>query len=173
MNWKILLALFLENFRKVSEHPLERLNEIGLKDGMTFLDIGCTLGFYSFHASSVVGENGQVYALDINPEFIEYLKDKAERKGVKNIKTIVADARETGLPSESVDIVFLHLVLHDVDDKPAAIKEFNRILKKNGRLVIDEENVMSLHLVRKLAEDSGLKFIECLRKTIQIFEKIR
>jgi len=43
----------------------------------------------------------------------------------------VADAQATGLPSESVDIVFLHLVLHDIKDKPKAIREFHRILKKN------------------------------------------
>jgi ubiquinone/menaquinone biosynthesis C-methylase UbiE len=160
-----------ENFRRVTERPLERLSEIGLKEGMIFLDVGCTLGFYSFCAASIVGEKGLVYALDMNPNLIEYVKNKAERKRMKNIKTFVANAQETGLPPESVDMVFLHLVLHDIEDKPVAIREFNRILKRSGRLVIDEEDVMPLDMVRKLAEDSGFTFSECLRKTIQIFEK--
>jgi len=171
VNWKITLISFIENFRKLSEHPQERLSEIGLKEGMAFLDVGCTLGFYSFHAASIVGERGLVYALDINPDFIDYISKKASREGKKHIKTIVANAQETGLPQKSVDIVFLHLVLHDIEDKTRAIKEFNRILKQDGKLVIDEENVMPLDLIKRLAEDSGFKFSKRLRKTIQIFEK--
>jgi len=172
MKWKILIVSFLENFRKLSEHPLKRLTGIGLKERMTFLDVGCALGFYSFYASSIVGEKGLVYALDINPDFLDYISNKASKRGVKNIKTIVANAQETGLPQKSVDIVFLHLVLHDIKDKTAAIKEFNRVLKLGGKLVIDEENVMPSDLIKKLAEDSGFKFFERLRKTVQVFEKI-
>lgn len=173
MGWKILFVSLLERLRKFSEHPQEMLAEIGLKEGMTFLDVGCSLGFYSFYASFIVGKKGLVYALDVNPEFIEYVKNKAKRKEIENIKTIVANAQKTGLTPESVDIVFLHLVLHDIEDKPAAIREFKRVLKNNGKLVIDEENVIPLDLIRKLAEDSGFRLSKRLRKTIQIFEKIK
>ena len=173
MGWQILFVSLLERFRKFSGHPQERLAEIGLKEGMTFLDIGCALGFYSFYASSIIGKMGFVYALDVNPEFIEYVKNKAKRKEIKNIKTMVANAQETGLTPESVDIVFLHLVLHDIEDQTAAIREFNRVLKSHRKLVIDEENVMPLDLIRRLAEDSGFRLSKRLRKTIQIFEKIK
>ena len=44
--------------------------------------------------------------------------------------------------------------------------------EENGRLVVDEENVIPLNLVRRLAEDSGFRFFKCLRKTAQIFEKV-
>ena len=172
MNWKIMLISLLENFRKVTEHPLERLTEIGLKEGMTFLDIGCALGFYSFYASSIVGERGLVYALDVNPNFIEHIKNRAVKKGIKIIRTVIANAQQTSLPPKSVDIVFLHLVLHAIKDKPAAIREFDRILKPNGRLVIDEENVMPLSSIRKMVEESNFRFSNCLRKTVQIFEKM-
>jgi len=171
MNWKILVISFLEKFRKLSEDPLERLTEIGLKGGMTFLDVGCTLGFYSFPAASIVREKGLVYALDINSDFIEYIENKAKKKGIENVKSIAADAQNTGLSQESVDIVFLHLVLHDIEDKRKAIREFNRILKVNGKLVIDEENIISPNSIRKLVEEPGFRFSRNLRKTVQIFEK--
>jgi ubiquinone/menaquinone biosynthesis C-methylase UbiE len=173
MSWKTLLVSLLSSFRRFSEHPQERLKEIGLKEGMTFLDVGCSLGFYSFYASFIVGEKGLVYSLDVNPEFVEYVKNKAKRKRIGNIKAIMANAQETGLPSESIDVVFLHLVLHDIKDKPATIKEFKRVLKNDGKLVIDEENVMPLDLIRRLAENSGFILSKHLRKTIQIFEKIK
>jgi ubiquinone/menaquinone biosynthesis C-methylase UbiE len=172
MNWKILLIWFLEPFRKLSERPLERLGQIGLRQGMTILDVGCALGFYTFYASSIVGERGVVYAIDLNSGFIEYVKRKANAKGIKNINAAVADAQDTGLPSKSVDVVFLHLVLHDIKDKHAAIKEFNRILKEKGRLVIDEENVMLPDHISQMAEDSGFRLSRRLRKSMQIFEKV-
>jgi len=171
MNWKILLISLFEPFRKLAEHPAERLREIGLEEGMTFLDVGCTLGFYSFYASSIVGERGQVHALDVNSEFVDYVRKKAQRKGTQNVNALVANAQEIGLPSESVDMVFLHLVLHDVKDKHTAMKEFKRILKKNGKLVIDEENVMPLDHIKEMAENFGFSRSKCLRKTMQIFEK--
>jgi ubiquinone/menaquinone biosynthesis C-methylase UbiE len=171
MNWKVLLISFLDRLRKFSEHPSERLREIGLAERMTFLDVGCTLGFYSFSASSIVGEKGLVYALDINSALIDYVSNRAKKYQVKNIKPIVANAENTGLPEESVDVVFLHLVFHDIENKQSALKEFFRILKKEGKLVIDEETAMSPDKIRKLAEQEGFTFSKSLRKSIQIFKK--
>lgn len=171
MSWKIILFAFLEKFRKLSEKPEERLHEIGLKEGMAFLDVGCTLGFYSFPAAAIVGKNGLVYALDINSDFIEYVSRKAQKKEIEHLKTIVARAQDTGLSSGSVDMVFLHLVFHDIADKQEALSEFHRILKATGRLVIDEENVMPLDTVQKVVEEAGFRVSQTLRKTIQIFEK--
>jgi len=172
MNWRILLASFLEKLRKIPENPSERLTEIGLKEEMTFLDVGCALGFYSFSAASIVGEKGLVYALDKNSNLIEYVAKKVKNKEIENIKAIAADATETGLDAESVDIVFLHLVLHNLEDKELAMREFNRVLKAGGKLVIDEEDLMPVDTIRKLAEETGFKFSRSLRRTIQIFEKI-
>jgi ubiquinone/menaquinone biosynthesis C-methylase UbiE len=166
-----MLISFLEKFRRLTEDPMERLTEIGLKKGMTFLDLGCTLGFYSFPAASIVGEEGLVYALDVNSDFIEYVACKAKNREIRHIETIVAYAQNTGLSPESVDIVFLHLVFHDIEDKRKAIREFNRILKANGKLVIDEENVVPLDAIRKLVEETGFRISKTLRKTIQIFAK--
>jgi ubiquinone/menaquinone biosynthesis C-methylase UbiE len=171
MNWKILLVSIIDKLRTISENPHKKLQEIGVKEGMVFLDVGCTLGFYSFPASQLVGENGLVYALDINSQFLQRIENKARKTGRSNIKTIKADACETGLPNASVDTVFLHLVLHDIKDKEAAIKDFYRISKKQGRLVIDEENIMPLEDIKKLAEDAGFTFSKHLYKTIQTFQK--
>jgi ubiquinone/menaquinone biosynthesis C-methylase UbiE len=138
---------------------------------MVFLDVGCTLGFYSFPASQLVGENGLVYALDINSQFLQRIENKARKTGRSNIKTVEANACETGLPNASVGIVFLHLVLHDIKDKAAAIREFYRILEKRGKLVIDEENAMPPEDIQKLAAAEGFTFSKRLYKTLQIFQK--
>jgi ubiquinone/menaquinone biosynthesis C-methylase UbiE len=172
MHLKILLVSLLDKFRKLTEHPLKRLEEIGLKEGMTFLDVGCSLGFYSFPAASLVGDSGTVYALDIKEGLIKHVQENIARLKIKNMKPIVANAERTGLAERSVDIVFVHLVLHDIDDQQAAVEEFYRVLRPPGKLVVDEEHAMLPELVRVLVESSGFRLLETLRNTIQVFEKI-
>jgi len=161
-----------ENSRASREQPLQRLKEIGLAEGMTLLDIGCGIGFYSFYASTIVREKGLIHALDRNQQFIAYLTKKAKRQNIGNIHAVFADAHETGLPSESVDVVFINQVLHCLEDKPRAVKEFNRVLKKNGKLAVDEKDLIPLSTVRELAEQAGFKFTKSLRETVQVFEKV-
>ncbi len=172
MDWKISLVSIIDKFRGISEHPLERLQEIGVRDGMTFLDVGCTLGFYSFPASILVGKKGLVIALDKNPKCIKWVANKVRKKALVNVKTVVTDACNISLPERSVDIVFLHLVFHDIEDKPKAVKEFYKVLRNRGKLVIDEEDAMPLSEIRDFVEHEGFKFFKSLWKTIQVFEKV-
>ncbi len=99
----------------------------------------------------------------MNPALIGYLTNKTRKQGIQNIKPLTANAEKTDLPQESVDIVFLHLVFHDIKNKHAALKEFYRVLKENGKLVIDEETLMPLGEIKKLAEDSDFMFLKHLR----------
>lgn len=161
-----------ENSRTSSEQPLQRLEEIGLAEGMTLLDVGCGIGFYSFCASAIVREKGLVHALDRNQKFITHLTEKAKKQNVRNINAVVADAHETGLTSESVDVVFVNQVLHCLEDKPRAVEEFNRVLKRNGKLVVDEKDLIPQGIIRELAEHAGFKFAKSTRETVQVFEKV-
>jgi len=171
LNWRISLACINNWFRRFYERLYERLQDIGVEEGMTFLDVGCGLGFYSFPASLLVGKNGSVYALDVSPGYLEWVRKGARKTNRMNIETIRADATNTGLPDDSVDMVFLHLVLHDIQDRKLAMGEFHRILKSSGRLVIDEEDLISIEDIKSLAESQGFELFKCLHKTIQIFKK--
>ena len=66
-----------------------------LKEGMTFADIGCGDGFFTILASKKVGENGKVYAVDVDPQGIEKLKNKAKTEKLTNINAQVGKAEET------------------------------------------------------------------------------
>ena len=52
---------------------------------MVFVDVGCGEGFFSILAAKKVGENGKVYAVDIDGSAIERLKQKAKSEGLNNI----------------------------------------------------------------------------------------
>jgi len=119
-------------------NPYKLLNSAGLKPGQKVLEIGCGPGFFTIPAAKIVGEKGSVYALDINPVAIKTVRRKIKEKGLKNVKVILADASETGLPEESVDVAFLFGVIHALDDVDAVMQETHRVLKVKGVLSIQK-----------------------------------
>ena len=77
------------------------LEEAGLVLGDHVLDYGCGPGGYVADTADIVGEMGQVYALDVHPLAIARVENLAARRGLTNVKTIRSDCR-TGLPRESL-----------------------------------------------------------------------
>ncbi len=133
MSYRLMASYlkFRERFRK----PKEFLQQLGISQGEIILDHGCGIGSYSIPAAELVGPNGMVYALDIHPLAIERTEKRAQKGGIRNLKTILSGL-ENGLPDGSVDTVLLIDVFTWIEDKPALLKEFHRVLKPSGRLFI-------------------------------------
>ena len=123
-------------------NPSKVLSAIGLKEGETFLDAGSGDGYMSIAASSIVGENGKVYSIDIYEESMNNLINEIENQKIKNITPIVADISEK-IPIENgiIDICYMANVLHgfvenkDVDE---VMKEIIRIIKPKGIFTVVE-----------------------------------
>lgn len=126
---------FSEGTIRKWHHPEISLESIGLRSGMTFMDIGCGYGFFSLKAASVVGETGKVYAIDIDASSIDRLKRKASEKGLKNIHTEVGPAEETVFCDECADIIFYSIVLHDFRDPAKVLHNAKRMIKPDGKIV--------------------------------------
>jgi ubiquinone/menaquinone biosynthesis C-methylase UbiE len=126
---------FGEGTIRTWHHPEISLEGIGLRSGMTFIDIGCGYGFFTIPAAQIVGEKGKVYAVDIDAPAIDQLKREAAEKGLKNIRADVGVAEETVFCNECADIVFYSIVLHDFRDPAKVLRNANRMLKPSGKLV--------------------------------------
>ena len=116
-------------------HPEISLESLGLREGMTFMDVGCGYGFFTIPAASMVGETGKVYAVDIDPASIDQLKREAADKGLKNINAKVGEAEKTVFCDACSDIVFYSIVLHDFRDSAKVLRNAKRMLKPSGTLV--------------------------------------
>ena len=117
-------------------NPYDRLNAGGLKAGQKALEVGCGPGFFTIPAAKIVGDEGFVYALDLNQFAVEHVQRKIERSGLKNVQVLCADAIRTGLPDESIDVAFLFSVIHAFPDVGEVMKEMHRVLKTDGILSI-------------------------------------
>ncbi|MGD8665302.1 MAG: methyltransferase domain-containing protein [Desulfobacterales bacterium] len=116
--------------------------ELDLKKGITFLDVACGWGTYSLAVAEMIGNSGQVYAVDLWEEGIVNLREEAASKEIQNIKAFVSDvAQHIPVEDDCVDVCLMATVLHDLVadrvDQPA-LKEIVRVMKKEGTLAIVE-----------------------------------
>jgi ubiquinone/menaquinone biosynthesis C-methylase UbiE len=115
---------------------------LGLKSGDKFLDAGSGDGYISFAASSVVCDEGKVYALDVYPESIDAVKKEVQERGVENLDAIIADLTgEIPLPDNSIDLCLMANVLHgfvENQETEDVMKEVIRVVKPGGILAIVE-----------------------------------
>jgi ubiquinone/menaquinone biosynthesis C-methylase UbiE len=116
-------------------HPKLNLESIGIREGMVFVDIGCGYGFFTIPAAQIVGEQGKVYGVDIEPSSIDRLKREAAEKGLKNVTTKVGAAEETIFCETCADIIFYSIVLHDFRNPAKVLQNAKRMLKPTGTLV--------------------------------------
>lgn len=114
----------------------------GLKQGEVFLDAGSGDGFISFAASSVVGEEGKVYALDVYLDSISHVKREVKERGTKNLEPLLADLTvKIPLGDNSIDRCLMANVLHgfvENEELDEVMKEISRVIKPEGVLTVVE-----------------------------------
>lgn len=134
---------------KINKESLERLNDtsrekimpkekifeaLGNINGKVLADIGCGTGYYSEDFSKLVGESGQIFAIDSSPEMIEILAPRI--KELSNVTSYLSTEEAIPVESSSVDIAVSISSFHEFDNRKDSLKEISRILKDNGKLLI-------------------------------------
>jgi ubiquinone/menaquinone biosynthesis C-methylase UbiE len=123
-----------ETQRRQWQNPEAILQEIGLKRGSTFMDIGCGAGFFTLPASRITGGSGKVYGVDSQSSSLDEIRKKAKAEGLDNIELKAGMAEETLICEACADIVFLGIVLHDFQDPARVLKNARRMIKPGGKL---------------------------------------
>ncbi len=113
--------------------PHKILTEIGIKPGMRIADIGCGTGFFTVPAAEILGDDGQVYAFDVEKKMLTYLRMKIEKP---NIVPILVEEDKLLLKDKLLDFALLAFVLHEIQSPKTYLNEVKRILKQKGNLAI-------------------------------------
>lgn len=126
--------------------PEKNIGKLELKKGDQVADFGSGSGFYSFAAAEVVGENGKIYAIDVQKDLLQKLKNEARNiRHLTNIEIIWGDIDNLGgtrLRESSIDAVIAANIFFQLEDKNNACLEIKRIIKKGGRvLFVDWSNI--------------------------------
>jgi len=114
-------------------NPENNLDEIELNREMVLADLGCGTGYFSIPASFRVKK---VFALDIQQEMLEILRDKIKKDKISNVEPVLSHESSIPLPDNSIDVLFMANVFHEIEDRDSILKEGKRILKSHGKLII-------------------------------------
>ena len=118
--------------------PDEILETLALRLGQNVADIGAGGGYFSLRFAEAVGEGGRVFAVDTNPEFLEFIKNGAKEKGLENVETVLVTEDSLTLPERSLDLVFMRNVTHHIPNRVEYFRKLKPFLKPEGRIAIIE-----------------------------------
>jgi ubiquinone/menaquinone biosynthesis C-methylase UbiE len=119
--------------------PIKNVEQLRVRLGSFVADLGSGSGHYAMALARAVGDKGKVFAVDIQKDLLTKLKVEANHSGVSNIDTIWGDVEKIGgskIKSDYIDDVVISNLLFQVKEKEILAQEAQRILKKDGRLLI-------------------------------------
>ena len=117
----------------------ERLHEIiEPVPGQRVLEVGPGTGYYALDVARRLGPGGKLDVLDVQQEMLDHTVRRAGDSGITNVTPTLGDARALPYADGSFDAAYLAVVLGEVPDQKAALRELQRVLKPGGRLVVGE-----------------------------------
>lgn len=150
--------------------PSKNIEQLGIQAGQEIADLGSGSGAYTIASAKALISTGKVYAIDINKELLNKVKNEGIKQGLYNIEVIWGDIdapNGTKLRDFSVDIALVCNILFQVENKDVLVKEVRRILKPGGRaLVVDwsdsfggigpkPQSVFGLEKAKEIFEKNG------------------
>ena len=139
---------------------------LGIVPGKNVGDVGAGSGWFTVRAARRVGGGGLVYAVDINPEAIRHIEERAKKEGLQNVKTILGKVDDPVLPAGSVDAVLLLKTYHEVAQPIALLQSLRAALRPGAKVgVIDrngngEDHGVGRDVVIREAKEAGYKLVQ-------------
>lgn len=114
------------------------LANLGVKRGMTVCDMGCGNGFYALQIAKMVGPDGRVLCVDIQPEMLKFLKERAEKLEITNYQPILGKLHDPRLPVGKVDLILCVDVYHEFSHPVQMLAGMRESLAPGGMVVLLE-----------------------------------
>lgn len=129
-------ARFEREGREVRDRQPEVLAALQLSPGLTVADVGSGTGLYTLPFAAAVGAKGRVFAVDVQPYFLDHVRQRATKAGHEHIVPILADAESAQLPAGELDLIFMCDAYHHVEQPTPYLASLRAAMKPDGRLVI-------------------------------------
>ena len=115
---------------------MEIVKAAGIKPGAIVADVGAGTGLFTMLFAETVGKAGKVLAVDIAAPFLAKIRERAKTEQRANVETILGTDRDTQLPTNSVDLVFICDTYHHFEFPKVTLASIHRALKPGGVLVL-------------------------------------
>jgi len=132
-------ASWLERPERKDEEKTDRvLAALELKPGMKVADVGAGSGYYSSRIAERVGPQGTVYAVDIQPEMLDFLRMQMKQRRVTNVTPVLGTETDPKLPAGALDLAVMVDVYHELEYPYEMLAAIVKALKPGGRVVFVE-----------------------------------
>ena len=131
---------FIDNWFRRWLHEPERILSPYVRPGMTVMDFGCGMGMFAIAMGRLVGDQGQVIAVDLQQKMLDVLVKRAKRAGVaERIRTHRCEADSIGFDKAAViDFALAFYSVHEVPDQRRLLGEISALLRPEGHLLVVE-----------------------------------
>jgi len=146
--------------REEEENVSLLLKNMALKPGETVADIGAGSGYHSIRMAATVGNQGRIKAIDIQPEMLQFLREKLQNEGVGNVDLVQGTEKSLQLPENSVDKMLLVDVYHEFSFPLEMGKSMFNSLKKGGKVYLieyrAEDPTVPIKTLHKMTEKQAI-----------------
>lgn len=160
------LSIFETPGRDERLHINQVMDVLAIAPGKTIADIGAGSGWFTVRAAKRVTAAGAVFAVDINPEAVQYIAERVKKEGLHNVKTILSKPDNPELPAEGIDSVLLLKTYHEVANPIALLRSLRPSLRPGARVgIIDrngsgEDHGVQKNVVIREAGEAGYRLLE-------------
>jgi len=160
------LSIFEDTKREANLQINRVMDILRIKQGSNVADIGAGSGWFTTRAARRVGATGKVFAVEINPEFLKYIRDRAVDEKLTNIQTVLGKEDDPMLPPSSVDAVLILKTYHEVAQPILLLAHLREAMKADALLGIIDRNGngkdhgINRKVVIKEAAEAGFALIE-------------
>ena len=148
--------------RRLIHHPPKLLGSY-VKEGMTVMDMGCGMGYFSIGMARMVGSTGRVFAVDLQQKMLDVMERRVHRAGLADrILPHHCRGDDIGI-EEPVDFILAFWMVHEVPDQNRFFKQLKSLLAAEGKILIAEPRMhvtaVDLKKTLDIAQTCGLQCV--------------
>lgn len=134
------LSIF-ESAERAKNLQIDRVMDIlKISKDKSVADLGAGSGWFTVRAAQRTGAGGKVYAVEISPDAIKYIDERAKRENFANIQTILGTEDDPKLPENSTDAVLILKTYHEIGQPVKVLNNLKKSLKKDALVGVIDRN---------------------------------
>jgi cyclopropane fatty-acyl-phospholipid synthase-like methyltransferase len=126
--------VFDDPARDAWQKPHEVIEALKLAPDAVVADIGAGTGYFAVRLAHMTSK-GRVYAVDIEPDMVKYVGERAQKSGLANLTPVLATPDDPKLPAK-VDLVLMVDTYHHIGQREAYFRRLAGYLKPGGAVAI-------------------------------------
>lgn len=146
--------------REKEENTSKLIKNMNIAPGDTIADIGAGSGYHVFKMLPQAGQ-GLIYAVDIQPEMLQAIRDRKKKKGIDHIKVVKGTEKSVNLPENSVDKILMVDVYHEFSFPVEMLTSMHKALRPDGKIFLieyrGEDASIPIKKLHKMTEAQAVK----------------